>query len=149
MPAALIRNARIRAEGTRNLIEAIRPIDLERFLVQSIAFTYPEGPLPHTETEPNGTESLREFETMALDNSANTRIMRYGRFYGSGTGVEKLTTPCRVHVEAAAWACYLLLSEGIGPIYNICEDSEYASNQRILADTTWNPDFRMGMVGLS
>ena len=143
MPAAQIRNSRIRAEGTRNLIEAIRPIELERFLVQSIAFMYAEGPLPHTEAEPNGTEPLREFENMPLDYSPNTRIMRYGRFYGPGTGVDKLELPCRVHVEAAAQACYLLLSEGTGRIYNVCEDSDYASNSRIMAETSWNPDFRM------
>ena len=69
--------------------------------------------------------------------------MRYGRFYGPRTGFEQLDLPCRVHADAAAYACLLLLTEGPSQVYNVCEDSEYASNAKILAETRWDPGFRI------
>lgn len=148
MPDAQLKNARIRTEGTFNLIGAIGKIKLEGFLVQSIAFMYGEGHLPHLEAEPNGTETLRSFEKMAIDAQENSKIMRYGRFYGPKTGFDNLDLPCRVHVEAAAHACELLLNRGNGKVYNICEDSEYASNEKIILDTNWNPEFRLPYAGV-
>lgn len=143
MDSALQRNARIRDEGTRNLIDSIRAVGAEQFLVQSIGFAYSEGPTPHSEEEPNGTENLRAFEEMALASGSNTKIMRYGLFYGPRTGFDRVEQPCRVHVEAAAFACLLLLTQGTGSIYHVCEDSEYATNRKILSHTDWNPDYRI------
>src|SRR6516165_9943085 len=45
-------NARIRTEGTRNLIAAAQAIAARRFIVQSIAFAYVPGGEPHSETDP-------------------------------------------------------------------------------------------------
>src|ERR1700694_2176045 len=45
-------NARIRTEGTRNLIAAAKAASARRFIVQSIAFAYPPGGAPHPETDP-------------------------------------------------------------------------------------------------
>ena len=143
MEVALPKNARIRDEGTRNLIEAMKSVGSEQFLVQSIGFMYSEGPTPHSEEEMSGSGNLRNLEEMALSSCEQTKIMRYGRFYGPRTGFDKVELPCRVHVEAAAFACVLLLTQGNWNIYNVCEDSEYASNQRILSDTDWDPDFRI------
>jgi nucleoside-diphosphate-sugar epimerase len=143
MAAGQITNARIRTEGTRNLIEAIATLELEQILVQGIGFMYSEGPLPHVEADSMTTVGLQQFEGLALNSGHKTTIMRYGRFYGPKTGFERVDQPCRVHVEAAAYACQLLLSEGKTHIYNICEDSDYASNQKVLNDTHWDPDFRI------
>ena len=45
-------NARIRIEGTRNLIAAAQAASVWRFIVQSIAFAYVPGGEPHPETDP-------------------------------------------------------------------------------------------------
>src|SRR5262249_49368222 len=51
--AAYAKNARIRTEGTRNLIATAQAAGARRFIVQSIAFGYaPGGGEPHPETDP-------------------------------------------------------------------------------------------------
>src|SRR5262245_27365771 len=50
--ASYSRNARIRTEGTRNLIAAAQAASVRRFIVQSIAFAYPPGGEPHPESDP-------------------------------------------------------------------------------------------------
>src|SRR5215470_286611 len=49
--AAYASNARIRTEGTRNLLAAARAAGAGRFIVQSIAFAYPPGGEPHPESD--------------------------------------------------------------------------------------------------
>ncbi len=46
------KNARIRSEGTRNLIAAAQAAGTHRFIVQSISFAYAPGGEPHPETDP-------------------------------------------------------------------------------------------------
>src|SRR5215831_7536204 len=50
--ASYTKNARIRTEGTRNLIVAAQAAGARRFIVQSIAFGYAPGGEPHPETDP-------------------------------------------------------------------------------------------------
>src|SRR4029450_12801433 len=45
-------NARIRTEGTRNLLAAAQAAGAGRVIVQSIAFAYAPGGEPHPETDP-------------------------------------------------------------------------------------------------
>ena len=52
MREALERNARIRDEGTRNLVSAATDAGARRLIAQSIAFAYAAGPLPHSEDNP-------------------------------------------------------------------------------------------------
>jgi len=52
LAAAYPRNARIRVEGTRNLIAAAQAAAARRFIVQSIAFGYALGGAPHSEADP-------------------------------------------------------------------------------------------------
>jgi nucleoside-diphosphate-sugar epimerase len=47
MTEALARNARLRDEGTRNLVEAAVLAGAKRLIAQSISFIYAEGPTPH------------------------------------------------------------------------------------------------------
>jgi hypothetical protein len=48
----LARNARLRIEGTANLVAAAIAAGARRLIAQSIAFAYAEGPEPHAETDP-------------------------------------------------------------------------------------------------
>ena len=45
-------NARLRLEGTANLIAAALAAGARRLIAQSICFTYAPGPEPHVETDP-------------------------------------------------------------------------------------------------
>ncbi len=89
MPAALIRNARIRDYGTRNLVAAAVEAGATRMIAQSIAFSV--------------TAALLAFERQVLDAPLDGIILRYGKFYGPGTGFDAPSaTPPTVHVDAAA-----------------------------------------------
>ena len=46
------RNARLRIEGTRNLMAAAQAAGVKRVVAQSIAFVYAPGPKPHREGDP-------------------------------------------------------------------------------------------------
>ena len=50
--SALARNARIRDEGTRNLVAAAREAGARRKIAQSIAWAYAPEPRPHREDHP-------------------------------------------------------------------------------------------------
>src|SRR6185295_902153 len=52
MEAGRARNARIREEGTRNLVAAAIPAGAKRMIAQSIAFAYAPGPTPYREDSP-------------------------------------------------------------------------------------------------
>ena len=66
-------NARVRTEGTRNLIAAAQAAGAPHFIAQSIAWRLPGD--AHAPVE--------EHERMVLD--AGGVVARYGRFYGPGT----------------------------------------------------------------
>ena len=64
-------NARIRTQGTRNLIEAAR---LPKILAQSVAWQLPDGP---------DAQAVAELERSVL--AEGGVVLRYGQFYGPGT----------------------------------------------------------------
>ena len=133
------RNEQIRLVGTRNLIDGLAGLPARRLIVQSIAFMYAPGPQPHPESDALGSPGLVEFERLALDSGYGPIILRYGRFYGEGTGVDGVDAPCRVHVTAAAQAAVLALQPLRERVYNVCEDAEYADNRSFISETGWNP----------
>jgi nucleoside-diphosphate-sugar epimerase len=91
LPAFRRANARIRREGTRNLLAASRRADVERFLAQSVAWRLPG----------DGGAAVDELERSVLE--AGGVVLRYGRFYGPGTYYELTPPPVpRVHVDEAA-----------------------------------------------
>ena len=135
-------NERIRLEGTANLIEACKGLDVKKFIAQSIAFVYAEGRLPHKEEDPLSSESIIRFESMVLGLGEAGVILRYGKFYGPRTGVDSVKGHCIVNVLAAAYACLLVLLKCKSNIYNVTEDNEYASSSRIINETGWDPDWR-------
>src|SRR5262244_2514582 len=88
--ASYPRNARIRIEGTRNLIAAALAAAARRFIVQSVAFAYAPGAAPHPETDPlNVAEGPRavtvraaaDMEHQVLSSGMEGIVLRYGFFY--------------------------------------------------------------------
>ncbi|PLP56719.1 dTDP-glucose 4,6-dehydratase [Mesorhizobium loti] len=151
MGEAIIRNARIRDEGTRNLIEAARQAGTTRLIAQSIAWAYAPGPLPHDEQDPldiaaegpraismNGVIAL---ERRVLEAPMHAIVLRYGQFYGPGTGFDAPKPGASVHIDAAAYAALLAVDRGTG-VYNVAEANDQVSTDRAIADLGWHADFR-------
>lgn len=92
LPEISLLNARIRVEGTRNLIEAMDGLGQPKIVAQSVAWTM----LPGAETD-----AVASLEQAVL--AANGVVVRYGFFYGPGTYFEnELPTAPRVHIDTAA-----------------------------------------------
>jgi uncharacterized protein YbjT (DUF2867 family) len=66
-------NARIRREGTQNLLTAARAAGVQRFIAQSVAWRI----------RGKGGVAVDDMEQMVLD--AGGTIVRYGQFFGPGT----------------------------------------------------------------
>ena len=105
LSAYMAANARIRREGTRNLLAAAAAAGAARFLAQSIAF-----PLPG-----DAGAAVAEHERMVLD--AGGVVVRYGQFYGPGTFYETdPPPPPAVHVDDAARRTVPLLERPSGVV---------------------------------
>jgi len=100
LPEGFLRNARIRDEGTRNLLEATGPVP--RLVAQSIAFCHGNNPGPFTESDPVENDSIRRFEERLLAHPAATAVLRYGFLYGPGTGMQGTPPPGSISPETAA-----------------------------------------------
>jgi nucleoside-diphosphate-sugar epimerase len=85
-------NARIRVEGTRNLLDALEGMGPTKIVAQSVAWTMRPG------LEADAVSSLEE-TVLAADGV----VLRYGLFYGPGTYFEgDLPSAPRVHIDTAA-----------------------------------------------
>jgi nucleoside-diphosphate-sugar epimerase len=84
-------NARMRREGTRNLLAAAEAAEASRFISQSVAWRLPG----------DAGAAVSELERLVL--AAQGVVVRYGRLYGPGTYYEhEKPDPPRVHVDEAA-----------------------------------------------
>ena len=92
IPKAQLLNARIREEGTRNLIDAIDGLSQARIVAQSIAWATDPGP---------GADAVAYLEQAVL--AVGGVVLRYGAFYGPGTYYEGEIPPApRIHIDTAA-----------------------------------------------
>ncbi|MFJ6217433.1 NAD-dependent epimerase/dehydratase family protein [Streptomyces sp. NPDC092296] len=87
-------NARVRREGTRNLVDAARAAGVGRMVAQSISWAYRPGDGPAGEDEPLDTGAPEPRATTvqgvaALEDAVaeipEHVVLRYGTFYGPGT----------------------------------------------------------------
>lgn len=148
-----IRNARIRDEGTRNLVAAVLRAGTRRLVAQSIAWLYAPGAEPHHEDDPLDTDAeggrrVSVMGVVALEARATSvprlegLVLRYGQLYGPGTWNRGPTGSAPVHVQAAAWAAALAVARGEPGIYNIVEDGGTVSNAKARAGLGWDPSLR-------
>ena len=99
-------NARIRTEGTRNLIEAARRSGSPKILAQSVAWQLPDGP---------DAQAVAELERSIL--AEGGVVLRYGQFYGPGTYNEQQPPEGhRVHIDRAAERTVDALGEPTGTV---------------------------------
>jgi nucleoside-diphosphate-sugar epimerase len=142
---------RLRTEGTDNLLAAAKAAGVKRFVAQSYAgWPYARtGGLKKSEQEPldphpapqmrRSLDAIRHVETVVPE--AGGIVLRYGGFYGPGTGVEpggeqieavrKRKFPVIgegrgvwsfVHIDDAAAATVIALEHGQPGVYNIVDD---------------------------
>jgi nucleoside-diphosphate-sugar epimerase len=149
--ASYAKDARIRTEGTRNLIAAAQACGARRFMVQSIAFGYARGGGPHPETDPlDLSDSARavtikgaaDMEQQVLASGLDAVILRYGFFYGPGTWHDAPTRKPGLHVDAAAQAALLALTRGAGT-YNIADEDGVVTIGKARAELGFDPQVRL------
>src|SRR5262245_21859619 len=68
MPAALARNARLRVEGTANLVQAALAAKAKRLIAQSISFAYAGETEPHAEADPLKSGNASSDAVVTLEN---------------------------------------------------------------------------------
>jgi nucleoside-diphosphate-sugar epimerase len=82
-------NARLRIEGTRNLVDAAKAAGVETMIAQSIAWIYAPGSAPAVEDDPLDTDASAYPGVSALEAAVSTMprgvVLRYGMLYGPGT----------------------------------------------------------------
>lgn len=146
MAAARIRNNNIRDEGTRNLVTAAVASGAKRLIAQSIAFAYAPGPLPYDEAAPldPAATGVISLETQVLNAPLIGVVLRYGKFYGPGTGFDTAPAGGPLHVDAAADAARLAVTHGAG-VYNVAEDDGTLVTARAVSNLGFDPAFRFGV----
>jgi len=148
----LARNARLRIEGTRNLVTAAKAAGIGRMIAQSIAFIYAPGSGARVETDPldlgaagarkRTVDGVVALEAATLEMPEGI-VLRYGLLYGPGTWTGETPHPPAVHVDAAAQAALLALTKGEHGIYNIAEDDPGLSNAKARRALGFDPRFRV------
>jgi nucleoside-diphosphate-sugar epimerase len=138
--------ARLRRDGTRNLVDAARAAGVRRMLTQSIAFVYEPADELATETDPLNVSAPEPWNgsvvgAAMMEEIANelpeSVILRYGFFYDATTGfngdgftakqLQVGALPANenvnsfIHVKDAAEATVLALDWPAG-VYNIVDD---------------------------
>ena len=151
---AIGRNARIRSEGTKNLVAAAAVAGSGRLIAQSIAWAYAPGPQPYLESAPldlsaEGTRAISvqgvatlERLTVASPPLAGV-VLRYGQLYGPATGSDEPKGPAPVHVDAAAHAALLAIKRGTPGLFNIADDSGFVSIEKARRELGWDPGYRI------
>ncbi|MFD3449677.1 NAD-dependent epimerase/dehydratase family protein [Microbacteriaceae bacterium 4G12] len=142
----LVDNAKIRIEGTENLVDASKSVGVKRLIAQSISWAYEPGELPAVEEEMLDIAASFPRKTtvegiIALEEKVSQIpefvILRYGTLYGPGTwyaadglianqvhqkeivATDGITS--FLHIDDAARAALLALNWPSGPV-NIVDD---------------------------
>jgi len=152
MDEALLRNARVRDEGTRNLVAAALAAGATRMVAQSIAWAYAPGQkgVLHVEEDPldlnaQGRRLTSVRGVAALEDAVlhspplKGTVLRYGHLYGPGTGFDARRGDSPLHVEAAAMAALLAVQVSPGGVYNITEENPHVSSARARRVLGWEP----------
>lgn len=153
MGEAIARNARIREEGTRNLVRAALAAGVGRMIAQSIAWAYAPGTPPYTEGDPldaaQGSKAvtlrgIRALEELVLNSPPlEGVVLRYGSFYGPDTGRDGPEGLSPLHVEAAAYAALCVLARWHPGIFNIAEPQGEVATRKAVTMLGWRADFRL------
>ena len=147
------RNARMRSQGTQNLVAAALDAGVRRLVAQSIAWMYAPGKEPHSEDDAldidaSGIRAITVAGVATLERLTISSppidgvVLRYGHLYGPGTGNNAAEAPA-LHVDAAAWAAVLAIEKARRGIYNIAEPSGYLSTEKARRELGFDANVRL------
>jgi len=151
-PTEFAANAKLRVEGTTNLMAAAVVTGVRRVIAQSIAFAYAPADGARVETDPldeKGPRLATVRAVMTLEDKVlrtpgiDGIVLRYGRFYGPGTWYATPQGPGSLHVDAAAHAALLAVTRGAPGAYNIAEDDGAVSIEKARRELGFDPGFRL------
>jgi nucleoside-diphosphate-sugar epimerase len=148
------RNARLRREGTRHLMAAVRAAGVSRVVAQSIAWAYAPGQGARVESDPldvaaHGARAVTVGGVIALEQQVLGTpgvagiVLRYGRLYGPDTWTETPSGPAPLHVDAAADAARRALAHGVSGIYNVAEEDGAVVCEKARRGLGFDANFRM------
>ncbi len=151
---AIARNARIRDEGTRNLVKAAIVAGVPRIVAQGIAWVYAPGPTPHAEDDPLNTNAQEPLattmrgvivlESLVLHSQPLQGIvLRFGQLYGPGTGTNAAKGPSPVHVDAAAYASLFAVERASIGVFNVAEPNSEIRTDKTQRELGWRADLRL------
>ena len=147
----LARNARLRIEGTRNLVAAARAANVKRMIAQSIAFYLrarrgcarrkrsPDRRSRDGRNRGGGEVAGRGGAVAAGRRRAALRLSLRPRHLVAG----RPRQPPAVHIDAAAQAALLALTRGKRGIYNIAEDDPALSSEKAKREFGFDAGFRI------
>jgi nucleoside-diphosphate-sugar epimerase len=140
----LERTARLRIEGTANLMAAARASGIKRVIAQSVAFLYVPGDGPRVESDPVMTGGVATgavpLERAVLETpGVEGIVLRYGYFYGPDTWSERPRMRPALHIDDAARAAMLAITRGAPGIYNIAEDDGAVSIEKARRELGFAP----------
>lgn len=153
MSQAIARNAKLRDEGTHNLVRAAVAAGAGHLVVQSIAWAYAPGREPHGEDDPLDVDAAGDravsvggvsaLERCSLSGGVPACVLRYGRIYGPGTGSDGPAAGFpTVHVDAAAHAALLAARVSATGIFNIADSTPLVSSEKAKTALQWSDSFR-------
>ncbi len=157
-PEAVLANARIRDEGTRNLVAAATTAGAVRLIAQSIAWAYRPGHSPSVEDDPldlaaEGSRAVTmrgvaSLESQVLDTRSPMLgiVLRYGFLYGPGTGRAVPGGQMPLHVDAAAHAALLATDHGDRGVFNVAEPCPDVDSGKACRDLGWDAGFRLPLT---
>jgi len=154
MNEAIIGNARIREEGTRNLVNGAIAAGARRLIAQSIAWAYAPGTAPYYETDAldinaQGNRAITIRGILALENQVLNApaiegvVLRYGQLYGPGTSRNMPCGTSPLHADAAAYAALCALDHEEFGVFNIAEPGGEVVIQKAVDRLGWCADFRL------
>lgn len=151
-------NARLRQEGTPNVVDAALAAGVRRVVAQSLGWIYVPGTAPASEDEPLDLDSVGTRKSTVqgiadlervVSKAPEAVLLRYGLFYGpdtwyvpdglkadearAGKLVADADVTSFVHIDDAAVAAVLALEWPSGPV-NLCDDDPAPG-------TEWVPAF--------
>jgi nucleoside-diphosphate-sugar epimerase len=108
--------------------------------------------LPHGEEDPFLAEThpvygetvagVASLERQVLNAPLDGIVLRYGLFYGPGTGFDAPIAPGSVHVRAAAKAAQLAITKGLPGIYNVAENDGSVLTEKATQILGWDAGWR-------
>jgi nucleoside-diphosphate-sugar epimerase len=151
-----VRNARMRSQGTQNLVAAALDAGVRRLVAQSIAWMYAPGKEPHSEddlldVDAGGTRAITVAGVVTLERLTISSppidgvVLRYGHLYGPGTGTDTADAPA-LHVDAAAAAAVLAIEKARRGIYNIAEPSGYLCTEKARRELGFDASIRLNVA---